>query len=124
MATSTAQLNDYRQSPRKVRIVTDLIRGKRTDDAIAELAFLGKRAASPIQKLIISAVSNARGKNMDVETLVVKDIRVDAGKILYRRLPASRGRSSQLRKRTSHVVLTLEEKEPKVKKVKFDKKAK
>ena len=119
MATSTAQLSDYRQSPRKVRVVAGLVRGKSIDDALGQLAFLGKKAALPIEKLIRSAVANAEGQKLTPENLVVKEIRVDSGKILYRRLPASRGRSSILRKRTSHVSVVLEEKEPKVKKVRF-----
>jgi len=119
MSTSTAQLSDYRQSPRKVRVVAGLVRGKSIDDALGQLAFLGKKAALPIEKLIRSAVANAEGLKLTVENLVVKEIRVDSGKILYRRLPASRGRSSILRKRTSHVSVVLEEKEPKAKKVRF-----
>jgi len=119
MATSSAQLSDYRQSPRKVRVVATSVRGKSVGEAIDQLSFLGKKAALPIEKLIRSAVANAESKNLVVDHLVVKEIRVDSGKILYRRLPASRGRSSILRKRTSHVQVVLEEKEPKVKKVKF-----
>jgi len=119
MSTSTAQLSDYRQSPRKVRVVAGLVRGKSIDDALGQLSFLGKKAALPIEKLIRSAVANAEGLKLTVENLVIKEIRVDSGKILYRRLPASRGRSSILRKRTSHVSVVLEEKEPKAKKVRF-----
>ncbi len=119
MATSSAQLSDYRQSPRKVRVVATSVRGKSVQDAIDQLSFLGKKAALPIEKLIRSAVANATTKNLNVDHLVVKEIRVDSGKILYRRMPASRGRSSILRKRTSHVNVVLEEKEPKVKKAKF-----
>jgi large subunit ribosomal protein L22 len=122
MATSSAQLSDYRQSPRKVRVVATSVRGKSVEDAIDQLSFLGKKAALPIEKLIRSAVANAEGKNLNIGHLVVKEIRVDSGKILYRRMPASRGRSSILRKRTSHVNVVLEEKEPKVKKTKFVKK--
>jgi large subunit ribosomal protein L22 len=102
-----------------VRVVAGLVRGKSIDDALGQLAFLGKKAALPIEKLIRSAVANAEGLKLTIENLVVKEIRVDSGKILYRRLPASRGRSSILRKRTSHVSVVLEEKEPKAKKVRF-----
>lgn len=119
MPTSTAQLSDYRQSPRKVRVVAGLVRGKSITDALDQLTFLGKKAALPIEKLIRSAVANAEVLKLTTENLVVKEIRVDSGKILYRRLPASRGRSSILRKRTSHVSVVLEEKEPKAKKVRF-----
>ena len=108
MSQAKAQLNSYRQSPRKVRLVADLVRGKRVGDAIVALDFLPKRAATPVKKLLVSALANAKNLSLPTENLVVKDIRVDAGKTLYRRLPRSRGMANTLRKRTSHVSVTLE----------------
>jgi len=109
MAIVSAQLNDYRQSPRKVRVVVNALRGKKVNDAILNLGFVGKRAAAPLQKLLLSAVANAQARNIETDSLVIKEFRVDEGKILYRRMPASRGRASILRKRTSHVRVTLSE---------------
>jgi large subunit ribosomal protein L22 len=109
MALISAQLSDYRQSPRKVRIVVNALRGKKVRDAIVDLGFIAKRSALPLQKLLRSAVANAEAKNLSIDTLVIKEFTVDGGKILYRRMPASRGRSSILRKRTSHVKVVLSE---------------
>jgi large subunit ribosomal protein L22 len=121
MAEAKATLSDYRQSPRKVRIVADMVRGKRVEDAIITLSFIPKRSAGPIQKLLQSAVANAKNLSIPLENLVVKEIAVDGGKILYRRLPMSRGRAFVLRKRTSHVNIVLAEVAPKVKKSKTPK---
>lgn len=124
MAEAKATLSDYRQSPRKVRVVANLIRGKKAEDAVITLSFVPKRASAPIQKLLSSAIANAKNLSIPLENLVVKEISVNGGKILYRRLPMSRGRAFTLRKRTSHVTLTLAEKAPKVKKAKSVKTAK
>ncbi len=116
MAEAKATLSNYRQSPRKVRVVADLVRGKSAEDAVITLSFVPKRSSGPIQKLINSAIANAKNLSIPVENLVVKEISVDGGKILYRRLPMSRGRAFTIRKRTSHVTLTLAERAPKAKK--------
>ncbi len=121
MAEARAQLSDYRQSPRKVRLLADLIRGKRVPEAMHALQFAMKRASAPITKLIDSAVANAKNLSMTISDLVVKDIRVDGGAILYRRMPRSRGMANPIRKRTSHVVVVLVEKAPKIKKTKNQK---
>lgn len=121
MATAKATLSNYRQSPRKVRVVANLVRGKKVDDAMNTLAFVAKRSAGPLQKLLASAVANARSLSLPVENLVVKEIRVDGGKILYRRQPMSRGRAFVIRKRTSHVDIVLEEVVEKTKKAKTKK---
>ncbi len=110
MAQASAQLNDYRQAPRKARLVATLVRGKKVSDALTELSFLGKRGALPFSKLILSALANARLQKLNEESLVIKEIRVDQGKTLYRRGSASRGRAPLLRKRTSHIKVLLEEK--------------
>ncbi|KND48606.1 MAG: ribosomal protein L22 [Parcubacteria bacterium C7867-005] len=113
MAEAKATLSDYRQSPRKVRIVADMVRGKKVEDAIVTLSFVPKRSALPLQKLIASALANAKSLSIPVENLVVKEIRVDGGKILYRRMAMSRGRAFVMRKRTTHVNVTLAEGAPK-----------
>ncbi len=110
MNTATAQLNNYRQSPRKVRLVADLVRGKKVEQAISALQFADKKAALPIEKLLRSALSNAKNLNLDVENLVVKSVTVNGGAILYRSLPMARGRAFPMRKRTSKVVVVLGEK--------------
>jgi large subunit ribosomal protein L22 len=115
MNTATAQLNNYRQSPRKVRLVADLVRGKKVEQAISALQFADKKAALPIEKLLRSALSNAKNLNLDSENLVVKSVTVNSGKILYRSLPMARGRAFRMRKRTSKVVVVLGEKTVKVK---------
>ena len=105
MKEAKATLNTYRQSPRKVRLVADLVRGKKVEDALTLLAFVPKRAGLPLYKLISSAQANAEEK----KNLVVKKITVDAGPILYRRRPRSRGMANPIRKRTSHVSVMLAE---------------
>ncbi len=107
MASVTAHLRNYRQSPRKVRSVANLIRGKSVVFAQNQLTFLTKRAGDPLKRLIESGVANAKQANLNIEDLRIKEIRVDGGTIMYRRLPASRGRATPLRKRTSHVRLVL-----------------
>ncbi len=118
MAQAKATLSDYRQSPRKVRLVANMVRGKRVADALITLSFVPKRAAGPVQKLLASALGNAKNLSIPEENLVVKEISVDGGKILYRRLPMSRGRAFSIRKRTSHINIVLEEVVPKAKKSK------
>jgi large subunit ribosomal protein L22 len=108
----TAQLNDYRQSPRKVRVVADAIRGKSVKDAKNRLDFIVKRATGPLHKLLNSAVANAKNMGIETENLWVKSISVDTGKILYRRRPVSHGSAHTIHKRTSHVKITLIEKIP------------
>lgn len=110
MKEASAQLNSYRQSPRKVRLVADAIRGKKVSQAKSILTFLTKRSTGPIHKLLNSALANA--KNMDVkeESLIVKYITVNQGDILYRRMPAAHGASHPIRKRMSKIKLVLAEK--------------
>lgn len=110
MQEATAQLNDYRQSPRKVRLVTDAIRGKRVVQAKNILGFTVKRATGPLQKLLSSAIANAKDQRLDEAALFVKSITVDSGKILYRRRPVARGAAHPIHKRTSHIKIVLAEK--------------
>ncbi|HLP44195.1 MAG TPA: 50S ribosomal protein L22 [Candidatus Nanoarchaeia archaeon] len=111
MNTATAKLNTYRQSPRKVRLLADLVRGKKVNQALTTLKFANKRASAEIIKLIESAVANAKSQGLNTDALVVEKITVDGGQILYRRLPMSRGRAFRMRKRTSHVFVSLMEKD-------------
>ncbi len=112
MAEARAELNNYRQSPRKVRTVADAVRGKRVEDALVTLSFIPKRSALPLEKLLNSALANAKNLALS-ENLVVKELRVDSGPTLYRRRPRSRGMANPIRKRTSHVTVVLAEQAPK-----------
>lgn len=105
---SKAFLKNYRQSPRKVRLVVDTVRGAKVDDAITKLMFVPKRAADPIRKLIESAVANAvNNEGLKREELYIKEITADKGITLYRRRARARGRAMPIRKRTSQVSVVL-----------------
>jgi len=104
----TAELNNYRQSPRKVRLVVNAIRGKKVSVALTTLSFVPKRAAGPILKLIESAVANATHNfKLSPDNLYVKEITVGPGATMKRWMPKWRGTAHQIRKRTSHVRVTL-----------------
>lgn len=107
MTEAKAQLNNYRQSPRKVRLVADTVRGKSIEEAIRTLSFIPKRSALPLQKLLASALANAKNLSLPTENLVIKEISVNAGATLYRRRPRSKGMANPIRKRTSRVSVTL-----------------
>ncbi len=108
----TASLNTYRQSPRKVRLVSDLVKGKGVEEALRLLKVTTKSAAKPLCKLLESAVQNAKNNlQLESKALYVKDFRVDAGVTLKRSMPRARGSAFQILKRTSHISLILEEKE-------------
>jgi large subunit ribosomal protein L22 len=111
-----AFLKNYRQSPRKVRLVAGLIRGKDVSSAIAELDFLAKRAGLPMKKLLMSAVANAKQMGIDEATLFIKELRVDKGITMKRMMPAAMGSGHRINKRTSHLFLSLGERVAKVKK--------
>ncbi len=112
----TAKLNDYRQSPRKVRLVAGLIRGKKAEQALDILTVTVKRAADPMVGLLKSAIANAKNNfSLNAEDLFVKSLTVDNGAILYRRMPKARGMATPIRKRVSHVTLVLGVKEAEVK---------
>lgn len=106
-----AFLKNYRQSPRKVRIVGDLLKGKRVADAFTQLNAMPKRASGPITKLLGSAVANAKQAGISEENLIVSNVTVNKGIVLKRSMPRAQGSASRINKRTSHVVLTLVEKE-------------
>jgi large subunit ribosomal protein L22 len=109
MSEVRAELKNYRQSPRKVRLVADSVRGKSVSEALTLLSFVPKRAALPLQKLVLSALANAKNQALLEENLIIKEMRVDAGPTLYRRQPRSRGMANPLRKRTSRVNVVLAE---------------
>ncbi len=102
-----ATLSNYRQPPRKVRLLADYLRGKKVADALVELKFIGKKASSPIAKLINSAVANARSNNQEESDLFIKTIKVDKGVVMRRFMPRARGRATPLRHRTSHINIEL-----------------
>ena len=116
MADATAQLSNYRQSPRKVGLVASLVRGKRVSDALASLDLVPKRAGEPIAKLIRSAVANARQKGMTEAELVVSSIQVGKGIMFKRSSPRARGSAAIIRKKASHIKLELTRLAPKQKK--------
>lgn len=105
MATATAQLSNYRQAPRKVRLVADLVRGKTAQHALNLLANLPKRASDPMAKLIKSAVANAK---VPANELYISKIEVGGGVVFRRMMPRARGRGAPIKKRTSHIKLALE----------------
>ena len=105
-----ALIKNYRQSPRKVRLVANLMKGKSISGALSELKFLPKRAAYPIEKLISSAVANAKVAGSDPENLIIKSVTVNKGFTLKRMMPRARGSGAPINKRTSHILVTLGEK--------------
>lgn len=113
-----AFLKNYRQSPRKVRLVASLVKGKNVSAAIAELDFLAKRAGAPIKKLLMSAIANAKQMGIEMENLFIKELRVDKGIVMKRMMPAAMGTGHRINKRTSHLNLLLAERVVAVKKSK------
>ncbi len=107
-----AKLRYLRISPKKTRLVVDVIRGMEVKQALAQLKFIRKRAARPIEKLVKSAMANAANNfDKDPEKMYIKEIRVDQGPTLKRWRPRAFGRAGLIRKRSSHVSLVLAEKE-------------
>jgi large subunit ribosomal protein L22 len=102
-----AELASYNQPPRKVRLVTELVKGKKIPEALAALSFLPKRGAQPIAKLIQSAAANAVNKGEKMETLRIKNIVVDSAGMLVRMMPRAMGRGAPIRRRKSRIIVTL-----------------
>ena len=103
-----------RISPRKVRVVIDLVRGKSVTEALTLLKFIPKRASEPIAKVIASAAANAEHNfNLNKDNLVVSQAFVDQGPTLKRFHPRQRGQAFPILKRTSHITVTVKEKEAK-----------
>jgi large subunit ribosomal protein L22 len=111
-----AELTSYNQSPRKVRLVTDLVKGKKVADAIAALSFLPKRASDPIRKLIESAAANAKNQGESVEDLRVQNVLVDSAGMVVRMMPRAMGRGAPIRHRRSRIKVVLSANAPKASK--------
>ncbi len=106
-----AKLNNCPTSPRKMRLVADLVRGEKVERALHILKFNSKDASKSIEKLLLSAIANWQSKNEDASIedaeLFVKEIRVDGGSMLKRLRPAPQGRAHRIRKRSNHVTIVL-----------------
>jgi large subunit ribosomal protein L22 len=95
-----AKLNNCPTSPRKMRLVVDLVRGQKVEKALQILKFSNKEASRRVEKLVLSAIANW-------QDLIVKEIRVDGGSMLKRLRPAPQGRAHRIRKRSNHVTVVL-----------------
>lgn len=105
-----AKARYIRMSPKKIRLVVDVIRGMKVSEARDQLRFLNKRATRPVEKLLNSAVANAVHNNeLEEENLFIKEIRVDQGPILKRWRPRAFGRTTPIRRRSSHILIVLDE---------------
>jgi len=106
-----AKLNNCPTSPRKMRLVADLVRGEKVEKALNILKFSQKEASRRLEKLLLSAVANWQSKNEDSDvesaSLFIKEIRVDGGTMLKRLRPAPQGRAHRIRKRSNHVTVVL-----------------
>ena len=109
---AVAKLNSVPTSPRKMRLVADLVRGKSVAKALGILKFEPNSGAARLEKLLLSALSNWQQKNEDAQiedaNLYVKSIFVDEGKMLKRLRPAPQGRGYRIRKRSNHVTLVID----------------
>lgn len=114
----TASLNNLRISPRKVRLVANLVRGKDVTVALNTLTFVSKKGKHPLKGLLESAIANAKNQNLEKDILMVKEIRVDTAQTLKRMMPRARGSGFPIHKRSSHVMMVLAPKVVKEKKAK------
>ena len=107
-----AKLNNCPTSLRKMRLVADLVRGKKAEQALQILRFSPKEASRRLEKLLLSAIANWQAKNEDADieeaNLFVKEIRVDGGTMLKRLRPAPQGRAHRIRKRSNHVTVVVD----------------
>ena len=107
-----AKLNNVPTSPRKMRLIADLIRGKKVDLALNILKFDSKVGSKRLEKLLLSAISNWQEKNKDDKiedaNLFIKEIYVNGGKMIKRLRPAPQGRAHRIRKRSNHVTIVLD----------------
>jgi large subunit ribosomal protein L22 len=108
---AVAKLNNVPTSPRKMRLVVDMIRGQEVNKALSILKFESKTGAARLEKLLISAISNWQNKfedeRLEEANLYVKEIKVDSGRILKRLRPAPQGRAHRIRKRSNHVTVVV-----------------
>jgi len=106
-----AKLNNCPTSPRKMRLVADLVRGQKVEKALNILKFSSKDASRKLEKLVLSVIANwqAKNENSNIENaeLFIKEIRVDGGTMLKRLRPAPQGRAHRIRKRSNHVTIVL-----------------
>ena len=109
---AVAKLNNYPTSPRKMRLLADLIRGMEVEKALGILQFNPKHPAVPMYKLLKSAINNWEQKNTEEKVedagLVVKTIMVDCGRVIKRMRPAPQGRGYRVRKRSNHVTIIVD----------------
>ena len=109
---AVARLNNVPTSPRKMRLVADLIRGESVNKALNILRFESKVGGARLEKLLLSAVANWQAKNEDLKLeeadLYIKEVKVDGGRILKRLRPAPQGRAHRIRKRSNHVTLVVD----------------
>ena len=109
---AVAKLNNVPTSPRKMRLVADLIRGEKVDFALNTLKFDSKIGSKRMEKLLLSAIANWQDKNKDSKIedsdLFIKEIFVDGGKVIKRLRPAPQGRAHRIRKRSNHVTMILD----------------
>jgi large subunit ribosomal protein L22 len=108
-----AVLKNYRQSPRKVRLMADLVRGKKVEQALKVLQYADKRAALPFAKVIQSAAANAKQAGVDEASLIISKVSVDKGMVLKRFMPRARGSASRINRRSSHITVELSSKQKK-----------
>jgi len=110
---AVAKLRNHPTSPRKMRLLVDLIRGMKVEKALAELEHNPKDSAVPLRKLVLSAINNWKQKNEggDESQLIVKTIMVDGARTLKRMRPAPQGRGYRVRKRSNHVTVIVDAKE-------------
>lgn len=108
---AVAKLNNVPTSPRKMRVVADMIRGERVNKALSILKFESKVGAAKLEKLLLSAISNWQQQHEDAKIeeadLIVKEINVDSGRMLKRLRPAPQGRAHRIRKRSNHVTIVV-----------------
>jgi large subunit ribosomal protein L22 len=109
---SVAKLQDCPTSPRKMRLVVDLIRGENVFKALSILKFTNKEAAIRVEKLLLSAINNWQAKNegKNADDLFVKEVSVGGGRQLKRLRPAPQGRGYRIRKRSNHITLVVDSK--------------
>ena len=107
-----AKLNNCPTSPRKMRLIADLIRGMDADKALSQLKLNPKEASGRMEKLLLSALANwevkNEGKRMDEAELYVSEVKVDSGRMLKRIQPAPQGRAHRIRKRSNHVTIVVD----------------
>jgi|SRR6516165_6149994 large subunit ribosomal protein L22 len=104
-----AVLRRFRESPRKVRMVADMIRGRSVDDALSILRLQQRKAARMLQKVLGSAIANAtENEKADPDKLIVKNVSVDGGPIQKRWMARSMGRANRIQSRTSHVTIVVD----------------